>query len=301
MRGTHEPPGAAVQLARRERRHEVHGPLDRGPVRASLVRPHRPGHVGAHDAGRELQHPQPAVVPREVQAGAEAHQRRLAEVVGARVGVVVRARAAVEVDHATAAARQHARHHVPRQQERAAHVGLQHRPPLVRVGRPQRHLGVDAPGVVDQQVHRTEATLRHRRLRAPDGGCDGPGVGHVARQRDGGPAEGAHLGGDLGQPARVPGQQRDVEPGAREAERDRAADAAGRARHERRPGRRDHARRPRRRLLLSHAAPPPPARRRPLPRRRAPRARRPRSACGRRPGGAASRRATSCPRPPGRR
>src|SRR5690606_25012718 len=243
----HVAPGEGVEPTARERGDELDDVGRLRPLRAALVGTHRGGHVGADDARGELEAPQAAVEPGLVERAADSEQRRLGDVVGGGVGAVPGAGAGVDVDDAPAAALEHAGDDGAGEEERPANVRLDDRPPALGVGLPQRHLGVDDAGVVHEQVDPAELGLGAR-----DGLLDGGAVGNVRGEGDGPHARGADLLGRPLEQAGVPGEERDVEAGLRQADRERAPDPPRGAGDERGARRRD----------LSHGAPPRPARQR---------------------------------------
>ena len=91
---------------------------------------------------------------------------------------------AADVQHPAGPAGHHRRQHRVGEQERAAQVGLEHPPPVVRVGLPRRGLGALAQaGVAHQQVDRAEVPGD-----VVDGGPHLAGPGDVGRHRDAAPA-----------------------------------------------------------------------------------------------------------------
>ena len=92
---------------------------------------------------------------------------------------------AAEVQHPAAAAGHHRRQHRVGEQERPAQVGLDHPPPVVRVGLPrQRGRPLSQPRVAHQQVDRAEVA-GHRVHRGPDLVAAGHVGGHGHRAATG--------------------------------------------------------------------------------------------------------------------
>jgi hypothetical protein len=145
-----------------DRRRRVRAPLAKANARSatSVGSVHRcardaapsKGHLRAHHAGSQVEGSDAVCPPRPMRAPSYPCQCRPTGAVGAQLGPLSCAGAAVQVDNPSSPGCDHVRHHLARHQQRAVDVCGDDRPPLVNVSLPQRHLTLDRSGAVDQQV-----------------------------------------------------------------------------------------------------------------------------------------------------
>ena len=156
--------------------------------------------------------------------------------VGGRQRPAVDAGLAGDVDDATATSGDHVRQDELGGQHETADVDVHRRPPLVELDLPQRSGGTEDPGVVDEQIGRTQlvAEVGHRRGEAGGIGDVGDRGGRdaaVRRDRLEGAVELVAGSGDHGDGRAGVGEGRGDEPtdaptGARD-ERHRTPESAG--------------------------------------------------------------------------
>lgn len=134
------------------------------PLRASLIGPHREGHVGADHAGGEFEDLDTLAGGRLVEASGQPHERGLGRVVCARPGGVLHGRARGEVEDPPSPVGDHRRDDPPLDEEGRAKIDLQGAPPVLGVGLPRGRLLPQDSRAVDDHVDRAvgERDVEHR-------------------------------------------------------------------------------------------------------------------------------------------
>ena len=178
------------------------------PLRASLIGPHREGHVGADHAGGEFEDLDALAGGRLVEASGQPHERGLGRVVRTRPGGVLHGRARGEIEDPPSPVGDHRRDDPPLDEEGRAKIDLQGTPPVLGVGLPRGRLLPQDSRAVDDHVDRAvgERDVEHR-LDVAGFGQLGPHGAHPGARLLAGGGDGAERG-DL------PGHEHEAPAGA---------------------------------------------------------------------------------------